>query len=86
MKFQAIMLLVVLLGALVMIQADDTTKSPDGQNSVDMQFPVRGKIGNVNVNPAPVKFVPTDKGYYYYCYLRYCDSRYCYYTCYIYSY
>jgi hypothetical protein len=86
MKFQAIMLLVVLLGALVMIQADDTTKSPDGQNSVDMQFPVRGKIGNINVNPAPIKYVPTDKAYYYICYLRYCDSRYCYYTCYIYSY
>ena len=85
MKFQLIMLLVVLLGALVMIHAEETTKGPDGQDSVDMKFPVRGKIGNVNVNPAPIKYVPSDKGYYYYiCYLRYCDSRYCYYTCYIY--
>ena len=85
MKFQLIMLLVVLLGASVMIHADDTTKSPDGQNSVDMQFPVRGKRGNVNVNPAPIKYVPSEKGYcYYICYLRYCDSKYCYYTCYIY--
>ncbi len=36
MKFQVIMLLVVLLGALVMIHAEETTKGPDGQDSVDM--------------------------------------------------
>jgi hypothetical protein len=83
MKFQVIMLLVVLLGTLVMIHADDTTKSPDGQDIIDMKFPVR-KIGNVNVNPAPVRFVPSDKATYHYtCYLQNCDSRYCYYKCYL---
>jgi hypothetical protein len=83
MKFQVIMLLVVLLGALVMIHADDTTKSPDGQDSVVMKFPIR-KIGNVYVNPPPVKYVPSDKTTYHYtCYRQGCDGRYCYYDCYL---
>jgi hypothetical protein len=85
MKFQAIMLLVVLLGALVMINADDTKTGPDGQDIIEMQFPVRGKIGNVNVNPAPIKYVSTEKCLYCYCNLRNCDIKYCYYYCFPYN-
>jgi hypothetical protein len=64
MKFQVIFVLVVLLQVLVILNADETAsnKSPDDQNTVNMVFPARGKIGNVNVNPAPTK--SASKGYF----------------------
>jgi hypothetical protein len=66
MKFQAIFCLVVFLQVLVSFNADETasTKSPDDQNTVNMVFPFRGKIGNVNVNPAPTE--SASKGYAYF--------------------